>query len=94
MVRYLVCVIYYIVMLMYCLGLHHSAVDNEVERWCNAFVDTLSEKYDDIMTTIHMYGKPYLEALNVLNYRLDELSEILDVKISTVEKVIGVLHKF
>jgi transcriptional regulator with XRE-family HTH domain len=69
-------------------------VDNEVERWCNAFADTLSEKYDDVRTTIHMYGKPYLEALNVLNYRLDELSDILDVKISTVEKVIGVLHKF
>jgi transcriptional regulator with XRE-family HTH domain len=61
---------------------------------CYAFADTLSEKYDDVRTTIHMYGKPYLEALNVLNYRLDELSEILDVKISTVEKVIGVLHKF
>jgi transcriptional regulator with XRE-family HTH domain len=69
-------------------------VDNEVERWCDAFTDAVSEKYDDIRTTIHRYGKPYLEALNVLNYRLDELSEILDVKISTVEKVIGVLHKF
>jgi transcriptional regulator with XRE-family HTH domain len=69
-------------------------VDNEVERWCDAFADALIEKYDDVRTTIHMYGKPYLEALNVLDYRLDELSEILDVKISTVEKVIGVLHKF
>jgi transcriptional regulator with XRE-family HTH domain len=69
-------------------------VDNEVERWCDAFADALIEKYDDIRTTIHMYGKPYLEALNVLNYRLDELSDILDVKISIVEKVIGVLHKF
>jgi transcriptional regulator with XRE-family HTH domain len=61
-------------------------VDNEVERWCDAFADTLSEKYDDVRTVIHRYGKNYIKALNALNYRLDELSDILNAKVDVVKK--------
>jgi hypothetical protein len=63
-------------------------VDNEVERWCDAFADSLINKYNKVRTVIHRYGKHYIKALNTLNYRLDELSDILDAKVDVVKKVL------
>jgi hypothetical protein len=46
-------------------------------------------KYYDVRTIIHRYGRNYIRALSVLNYRLDELSDILNAKVDVVKKAVA-----
>jgi transcriptional regulator with XRE-family HTH domain len=67
---------------------------DEIERWCDAFASALIEKYNDIRTVIHKYGRNYIKALSTLDHRLDELTDILGVKVDVVKKVMEDSYRF